>query len=81
MMISVEELLQAPVMRGSRLMAGHEVAGQRGFTWTSVIEWQQVRFVNPDELVFTTGIGLDEVMLLTFLQELLESPATVLCVS
>lgn len=81
MMISVEDLLRAPVMRGSRLLAGHEVAAQRGFTWTSVIEWEQVRFVNPDELVFTTGLGLDEVMLTTFLQELLESPASVICVS
>jgi purine catabolism regulator len=81
MMISVEELLRAPVMRGSRLLAGHEVVGRRGFTWTSVIEWQAVRFVNPDELVLTTAIGLDEVMLTSFLQELLESPAAAICVS
>jgi purine catabolism regulator len=80
-MISVEELLKAPVMRGSRLLAGQEVAAQRAFSWTSVIEWQAVRFVNPDELVCTTAIGLDEEMLTTFIQELLRSPAVAICVS
>ena len=53
-------------MRGSRLLAGHDVAAKRCFAWTSVIEWQAVRFVNADELVLTTAIGLDEAMLTTF---------------
>jgi PucR family transcriptional regulator, purine catabolism regulatory protein len=79
--ISVEQLLEAPVMRGSRLVAGHDVAAKRYFAWTSVIEWQAVRFVNADELVLTTAIGLDEAMLTTFFQELLQSRAAAICVS
>jgi purine catabolism regulator len=79
--ISVEQLLEAPVMRGSRLLAGHDVAAKRCFAWTSVIEWQAVRFVNADELVLTTAVGLDEPMLTTFVQELLQSRAAAICVS
>jgi len=68
-------------MRGSRLLAGHDVAAKRYFAWTSVIEWQAVRFVNADELVLTTAIGLDEAMFTTFFQELLQSRAAAICVS
>ena len=46
-----------------------------------MIEWQAVRFVNPDELVLTTAIGLDEAMLSTFVGELLKSRAAAICVS
>jgi len=79
--ISVEQLLDAPVMRGSRLLAGHDVASTQCFAWTSVIEWQAVRFVHADELVLTTAIGLDEAMLTTFVHELLQSGAAAICVS
>jgi len=68
-------------MRGSRLLAGHDVAAQRYFAWASVIEWQAVRFVGADELVLTTAIGLDEAMLTTFVEELLQSRAAAICVS
>ena len=68
-------------MRGSRLLAGHDLAATRCFAWTSVIEWQAVRFVHADELVLTTAIGLDEAMLTTFVHELLQSGAAAICVS
>lgn len=80
MAIPVRELLGAPVLGGARLIGGHD-GTERGVFWTSVIEWQAVRFIRPGELVLTTGIGLDEPTLTDFLGQLLESDAAAVGVS
>ena len=80
MAIPVRDLLGAPALGGARLIGGHDGVG-REVSWTSVIEWEAVRFIRPGELVLTTGIGLDEATLTGFLGQLLESDAAAVAVS
>lgn len=80
MTIPVRDLLSATALGGARVIGGREGL-DREVSWTSVIEWQAVRFVQPGELVLTTGIGLDEPTLTRFLGELLESDAAAVAIS
>lgn len=80
MAIPVRDLLAGPALGGARLIGGHDGVGREA-SWTSVIEWQAVRFIRPGELVLTTGIGLDEPTLTQFLCQLLESGAAAVGVS
>src|SRR5215468_10116224 len=80
MALTITELLNAPVMAGAPLLAGRQGL-ERPISWTSVIEWQAVGFIHPDELVLTTCIGLDDPQLTEFLRELVASGAAAVCVS
>ena len=69
-------------MRGSRLLAGHEVAATRPFAWTSVIEWQAGPLRQPRRArVSRRRSGSTRRCRGTFVGELLQSRAAAICVS
>ena len=79
---TVEEVLKRPLFRNARV-----AAGKRGLTrpvrWVHVLEVPNPSaFVNGQELILTTGVGLgaSEDSILRFVQQLVESRVSGLCI-
>lgn len=79
MAMTVRDLLDLPVLRGARAVAGDTAAADREVAWVAVIEWPVENFVRPAELVLTTGIGCDEGHFTQLAHEVLDSDAAALC--
>lgn len=73
-MVTVADLLRLPALSGAEVVAGHDrLAGP--VRWATVTEWPVEGFVRPDEVVLSTGIGLDELGLVGLVEALAEASA------
>jgi PucR family transcriptional regulator, purine catabolism regulatory protein len=79
MAMTVRDLLDLPLLRGARAVAGDSAAARREVTWVAVIEWPVENFVRPAELVLTTGVGCDEDHFAQLVHDVLDSEAAALC--
>lgn len=58
--LTLDRVLDDPLFRRARWLAGEELAGARPVSWFSVIEWPVEDFVQAGDVVMTTGVGCDE---------------------
>ncbi|MGI6126988.1 MAG: PucR family transcriptional regulator [Planifilum sp.] len=80
--ITVEEILKRPPFRHARIVAGRRGL-KRPVRWVHVLEVSNASaFVNGHELILTTGVGLGdgEDAILRFVQQLVESRVSGLCI-
>jgi purine catabolism regulator len=79
MAVSVQQILALSVMQKAEVVAGWAGLGLP-VRWVAVIEWPVDDFVRPGELVLTSGISCDDVMLARLVQEVMSAGAAGVCV-
>jgi sugar diacid utilization regulator len=81
--VLLKDVLQLPVLKGSRLLTDHEAARHKHITSVSVIEVPVGKFIRPGDLVLTTGmnVGQNAQSLSKFVKEIAESGAATLAIA
>ncbi|PLS16811.1 PucR family transcriptional regulator [Bacillus sp. M6-12] len=80
--MTIEEILRRKYFDASELLAGGE-GKNRMVKWVHVVESMQItHLLNGNELILTTGLGWrnDETLLLPFIEQLIKSHASGLCI-
>ncbi len=80
MSLTVNTIMQLPVMKGCEVKAGKHALEQKQIEWVSVIELPVENFVRKNEFVLSTGIGCEDNpnLLESFVQDVIQSRASVL---
>ena len=78
---TVAELLAVAPLDAGTVVAAADRVGSRAVTWVAVIEWPVEDFVQPGELVLTTGVGCDASMFEQLATEIAAASAAALCIS
>ncbi len=78
--MTVDKVLELPILRSSRLLTDQEVAKTRKIRWVSVIEIPVERFIRRHELVMSSGmnIGRSVRLLISFVKEVAAAGASAL---
>lgn len=77
--LTLRRLLDDPLFRGARWLAGTDLADGRPVNWFSVIEWPVEDFVQAGDVVMTTAVGCDEVQFVELVDQVVaRDPAGVL---
>jgi purine catabolism regulator len=76
----VRDVLELPVMRQARVVAGEEGLDTREVTWVAVSEGPIEDFIRDGELILTSGVGLDDAGLARMVDEVHAGGACALCI-
>ncbi|MGG1600196.1 PucR family transcriptional regulator [Paenibacillus naphthalenovorans] len=79
--LTVEAILERPLFRHARIIAGHEGI-RRNVRWVHIVETTHLSpFVNEDDLILTTGVALKSIKIRhIYMNQLIEQKAAGLCV-
>jgi len=83
MALSLTHIMNLPIMKDTKFLAGKSLLSKREVEWISVIETPVENFVRENEFVLSTGIGLgqDPENLLEFVKDVYESGASALALA
>ncbi|UOQ45097.1 PucR family transcriptional regulator ligand-binding domain-containing protein [Halobacillus salinarum] len=78
--ITVERILQLPVLEKAKILAGKSIKDEKAVEWISVIETPVENFVRRNEFVLSTGIGCgdDPICLEEYVKDVIHSGASAL---
>lgn len=77
--MTVRDVLDLPLMRSARVVAGRRAVDTRELTWIAVIEGPVEDFVLAGELILTSGMGCDDTGLGELVREVSTSGAAAMC--
>lgn len=80
MTVSVSDVLNLPLMREAQVVAGEAGLDMREVRWVAVIEGPVEDFVDPGELILSSGMGRDGEGLRELIAELVASGAAAMCI-
>ncbi|QDP41858.1 PucR family transcriptional regulator [Radiobacillus deserti] len=78
--LTVEEIIELPILRKSKIKSGKQHVKEKPIEWISVIEVPVENFVRKNEFVLSTGIGCENnpALLEEFVKDVIRSGASVL---
>lgn len=81
--LTVNDIVQLPIMKTSKVKSGKKLLQEKTIEWITVIELPVENFVRKNEFVLTTGIGCENNpdLLEEFVEDVIQSGASVLAIA